>query len=287
MTRPTVLIGLIGTDIQSSAAPEVHMVEGENLGFRYIYRLIDLTALKLGVEALPDLVASAERLGFTGLCITHPCKQAVIPLLTDLSEHAQALGAVNTVILRDGRRIGHNTDWIGFAEAFRRNLGDLPRRRVVQLGAGGAGVAVAYAGLELGYGEITLFDPDPGRLGAAMERLSARFGADRVHAGRDLEAALAAADGLVNATAVGMAGHPGIPLSPTLLRADLWVSDVIYVPDETELLRAARALGARTDNGAGMNIYQAVEQVRLFTGQEPDPVRMRRSFDATLSLRKG
>ena len=278
MNKQAVLIGLIGADIQGSAAPELHMTEGERLGLRYIYRLIDLSRLGLGPDALPALLEAAERTGFNGLAITHPCKQAVIPYLTELSNDAQALGAVNTVILSDGKRIGHNTDWIGFAEAFRCNMTNAEKRRVVQLGAGGAGAAVAHAGLTLGYELLTLFDMDSRRAGEVVERLTKHFGEGRAVVGSNLEEAIAAADGIVNATPIGMDAHPGMPLSPALLRPDLWVSDVIYFPRETELLRHARALGTQTSNGGDMAVYQAAEQFRLFTGITPDPDRMRAHF---------
>jgi shikimate dehydrogenase len=278
MKKTTTLVGLIGTDIQGSAAPEFQMTEGHAQGLWYVYRLIDLTRLGLTPDALPDLLTAAERTGYTGLAITHPCKQLVIPHLTELSDDARALGAVNTVLLRDGKRIGHNTDWSGYAEGFRRNMGDVKRDRVVQLGAGGAGAAVAHASLTLGFGELTLFDTDANRAEAGAERLNRDFGPGRAVVGTDLAAAVAAADGLVNCTPIGMDAHPGVPLPAEMLRADLWVSDVIYVPRETQLLRHARELGAHTDNGAGMNIYQGVAQFRLFTGVEPDADRMAASF---------
>ena len=121
------LAGLIGYGIQGSLTPAMHEQEGAAQGLRYVYRRIDLQALGLGAESLPELMTAAERTGFDGLNITFPCKQAVIPLLHELSEDAAALGAVNTVVLRDGRRIGHNTDASGFAEGFRRGLPDVAR----------------------------------------------------------------------------------------------------------------------------------------------------------------
>jgi shikimate dehydrogenase len=277
-TRTSVLLGLIGQDIQASRTPEMHMAEGEAQGLRLVYRLIDLTSLGLGPEALPDLLAAAERTGFTGLNVTHPCKQRVIPFLDELSPDARALGAVNTVLFRDGRRIGHNTDWSGFAEAFRERMEGAPLGRVVQLGAGGAGAAVAHAALTLGVGELALFDVDPGRAEAVAENLCRHFGPGRARAGTDRAAAVAAADGLVNATPIGMDAHPGLPLDAGLLRPDLWVAEVIYFPLETELLRRARALGARTLDGGGMAVFQAVAAFRLFTGREPDSERMRAQF---------
>jgi quinate/shikimate dehydrogenase (NAD+) len=274
LSRPAFLVGLIGAGIQASRTPPMHEREGAQQGLRYVYRLIDLQLLNLGADALPELLLAAERMGFAGLNITHPCKQTVIPLLDELSEDARALGAVNTVVLRSGRRIGHNTDWYGFAESLRRNLPDVPRERVVQLGAGGAGSAVAHATLTLGAGQLMLFDTDHGRAGQVAADLAARFGAGRASATRNLAAALTDADGLINTTPVGMAKYPGLPLSAELLRPGLWVAEIVYFPMETELLRRARALGCRTLDGGGMAVFQAVEAFRLFTGITPDAARM-------------
>ncbi|HJS86641.1 MAG TPA: shikimate dehydrogenase [Acetobacteraceae bacterium] len=277
---PSFLIGLIGTGIQASRTPAMHEREGDAQGLRYLYKLIDLERLRLGVEALPELLVAAERMGFNGLNITHPCKQAIIPLLDELSEDARALDAVNTVVLREGRRIGHNTDWRGFAESFRRGMPGVPLSRVVQLGAGGAGSAVAYAAMTLGVGQLIIIDVDAARARAVADRVCAGFGAGRAVAGSDIAAAMAVADGLINTTPVGMDKYPGLPLPPALLRPDLWVAEIIYFPIETALLRAARDLGCRTLDGGGMAVFQAAEAFRLFTGVTPDAERMLRHFAA-------
>lgn len=276
--QPSVLVGLIGAGIQASRSPAMHEREGTHQGLSLIYRLIDLEVLRLGPEALEELLTAAERLGFAGVNVTYPCKQAVVPLLHALSDDARALGAVNTVVLRDGRRTGHNTDCSGFAEGFRRGLPDAPRRRVVQLGSGGAGAAVAHALLSESVGQLTLTDSDARRAADLARDLCARFGAGRAVACTDPSEALGAADGLVNCTPVGMAKFPGTPLPVALLRPDLWVAEIVYFPLETELLRAARALGCRTLDGGGMAVFQAVGAFRLFTGIEPDAERMLRHF---------
>lgn len=276
--RPTVLVGLIGTGIQASRSPALHMQEGEEQGLSYQYKLIDLTRLGLGVEALPDLLTAAQRLGFDGLNITHPCKQAVIPYLDALSPDARALGAVNTVIFKDGQRIGHNTDWYGFAEGFRRALPDVRLSRVVQFGAGGAGAAVAHAALTLGVERLVLTDVDPGRAATVVNGLNDRFGPGRAVVGSDVAVDMASADGMVNATPLGMEAHPGMAVSASFLRPALWVAEVVYFPLETELLRTARAIGCRTADGGGMAVFQAVEAFRLFSGVTPDAERMRRHF---------
>lgn len=280
MSKPSFLVGLIGSGIQASRTPLMHEREGDEQGLRCTYQKIDLDRLGLGADALPDLLLAAERMGFAGLNVTHPCKQAVLPLLDELSPDAQALGAVNTVVLRGGRRRGENTDWWGFAEAFRRNMAGAPLGHAVQLGAGGAGAAVAHALLTLGVQRLTIQDVDAGRAAALAESLCARFGAGRAAACTDLAASMAETDGLVHCTPTGMAGHPGLPLPEALLRPALWVAEIVYFPLETELLRVARALGCRTLDGGNMAVFQAVEAFRLFTGITPDAERMLRHFTA-------
>lgn len=183
-------------------------------------------------------------------------------------------------MFRDGKRIGHNTDWWGFAENFRRRMPDAKRAEVVQLGAGGAGSAVAYAALTLGVERLSIVDVDAGRARTVAEALCMRFGPGRAEAGTDLAAAMEGADGLINTTPVGMDKYPGLPLPAGLLRPALWVADIIYFPMETALLHAARSLGCRTLDGGGMAVFQAVEAFRLFTGIMPDAERMLRDFDA-------
>jgi len=278
-TWSSILVGLVGAGIQASRTPRLHEREGAHLGLRYVYRLIDLETLGLDAGALPDILTAAQRFGFAGLNITHPCKQAVLPLLDELSPDAAALGAVNTVVLKEGRRIGHNTDWSGFAESFRRELPDVRKDRVVQFGAGGAGAAVAHALLTLGAGEVVLIDTLEDRARDLAASLSARFGVGRASMAADIESALVSADGMVNTTPLGMAKYPGMAVPAELLRKDLWVADVVYFPLETELLRQARARGCRTMAGGGMAVFQAVDAFRLFTGMEPDATRMLRHFE--------
>lgn len=261
----------------------MHEREGAEQGLRLIYRKIDLDVLGLDATALPDLLLAAERMGFHGLNITYPCKQAVIPLLDELSEDAKALGAVNTVLLRDGKRIGHNTDWSGFAAAFRRDLSGAALGQVVLLGAGGAGAAVAYALLSLGVGRLVIFDTDTSRVYALLAALEARFGAGRAFAAEDVFKEVSEADGIVNATPVGMLKLPGMPLPVKALRAQHWVADVIYFPLETDWLRAARSLGCRGMGGGGMAVFQAVDAFGLFACKPANPLRMQRHFEALIT----
>lgn len=276
----TVLVGLIGAGIQASRTPALHEREGAAQGLGYVYRLIDLDTLKLDTSALEELLASAQRLGFTGLNITFPAKQAILPLLDDLSPEARGIGAVNTVVLKDGQRVGHNTDCLGFAEGFRRGLHGAPRRAVVQMGAGGAGAAVAHALLAEGVERLSIFDVEPSRAQALADNLNQHFPGQRAEAGSDLRVAMGVADGLVNTTPMGMAKLPGMPVPKALLRGDLWVAEIVYFPLETELLREARALGCRTLDGGTMAVFQAVKAFELFSGIDPDAERMTAHFNS-------
>jgi MFS transporter, ACS family, D-galactonate transporter len=272
------LVGLIGKGIGQSKSPAIHEHEGDAMGIRCSYRLIDLNELGVGVEALPSLLQNAEREGFAGLNITHPCKQAVIPLLDELSVDARAIGAVNTIRFRNGRRYGYNTDSTGFAASFVRGLPEVNRSRVVQIGAGGAGAATAYAMLGLGAERLFIFDTAAERARNLADNLGRHFDRTRVFATDDLHAAIKASTGIVHATPVGMRDHPGMPLAEALLRRDLWVADIVYFPMDTELLKAARRLGCRTLDGGGMAVMQAAGAFEIFTGLKPDTERMLTHF---------
>lgn len=275
-----VLAGLIGAGIQASRTPALHEHEGDAQGMRYLYRLIDLDQLQLDSNALPDLLMAAERMNFTGLNITFPCKQAIIPLLDELSPEARGIGAVNTVVLKDGKRIGHNTDCLGFAEGFRLGLKGVAVQRVVQMGAGGAGAAVAHALLTEGVRQLFIFDMEFSRAQSLADNLNQHFGSGRAVAGLDLVSTLTDADGLVNTTPMGMKKLPGMPVPAPLLRAELWVAEIVYFPLETELLRQARALGCRTLDGGNMAVFQAVKAFELFSGVAPDAGRMQAHFQS-------
>ena len=267
-------VGLIGASIQQSRSPFMHETEAAALGLGLDYELFDLKAMDVGPEALPDLIRQVEDEGYAGVNVTHPCKQAVIPLLDELSEDAAMIGAVNTVVFKDGRRHGYNTDEWGFGESFRRQMLGAPLDRVVQIGAGGAGAATAHAMLALGAARLSIFDVDASRAHALAAKMAAKFGQGRAELASDLDAVVTQAQGLVQASPVGMADHPGMPVPVALLRRDLWVAEVIYFPLETELLGRARALGCRTVDGGGMAVFQAAKAFELFTGVAPDMERM-------------
>lgn len=262
----TYLTGLIGAGIGTSLSPPLHEHEAAALGLRYAYRTLDIERLDAGVG---EVLARAVDAGYDGLNVTHPCKRAVLAHLDDLSPDAEALGAVNTVVIRDGRTTGHNTDATGFAESVRRGLPGAALDRVVLIGAGGAGSAVAHALRELGCRELAIFDADRERARALAQAVDAQ----------SIETLrLDGADGLVHATPTGMEGHPGIALDAARLNPSMWVADIVYRPLQTQLLRAARERGCRTLHGGGMVVFQAADSFELFTGVRPDRERMLRHF---------
>ena len=277
-TPTKLLLGLIGSGIGQSLTPAMQEEEARAQGLRLHYQLIDLDRGAGGAAQLPALIAATRTMGFAGLNITYPCKQAVIPLLDGLSDEASAMGAVNTVVFKQGQAIGHNTDGSGWAWGFTRALPQADLARVVLLGSGGAGSAIAHAVLRLGAGRLMLVDTDAARAQALADSLNGRYGDGRVTAGTDAAAVLPGATGLIHATPTGMAKLPGLPLDAGLLRPDLWVAEVVYFPIETALLKAARAIGCAVSDGGGMAVGQAVGAFELFTGLSADAARVRRHF---------
>src|SRR3954469_15845263 len=274
----TVVVGLIGAGIGASFSPALHEREAALLGFDYEYRLLDLDELGRPAGDVGALVREAQRAGLRGLNITHPCKQLVVDELDELSPEAAALGAVNTVVLRDGRKVGHNTDASGFREAFERRLPGARTDHVVLLGAGGAGAAVGHAILSLGALHVSVVDVEPARAQALADTLGPRA---RV---ADLSA-LADADGLIHATPTGMDAHPGSAVPPELLEPHHWVAEVVYMPLRTRLLEDATERGCRTLDGGAMVALQAAGSLELFTGAQPDRDRMLAHVDELCAAR--
>ncbi|MBS1694370.1 MAG: shikimate dehydrogenase [Actinobacteria bacterium] len=281
-------IGLVGEGIGSSLSPVVHEAEARALGLAgYRYELLDIHTLRRSPADAATVVREAITAGFTGFNITHPCKQTVMGGLDDLDPHAAALGAVNTVVVDDGRLIGHNTDYSGFLTALRGGLTGAALDTVVLCGAGGAGSAVAHALASAGAQRLIVADADPVR----AQGLARQVG--RTHPGTDATGVAAAdtathvpgAAGVVNASPIGMEGFAGTPFDTAVLQSRHWVADIVYRPVHTELLRAATALGCRTLDGAQMLVAQAADTFALVTGVEPDRQRMRRHLHEVLRRR--
>ncbi len=287
-SNEVVVAGLIGAGIGESLSPALHEREASLLGFDYSYVLLDLDELDRPPSDVGAMAREACRDGMRGLNVTHPCKQLVVAELDDLSDEAAALGAVNTIVFGDHGLVGHNTDSTGFQEAFARGLPQARTDRVVLLGAGGAGSAVAHAILSLGATHLTVLDAEPERAEELTAALAPRFDSATVEAADldVLDELLAAADGLIHATPTGMAAHPGSAVPADLLDPRLWVAEVVYMPAETPLLKAARERGCMTLDGAAMVALQAAGSLELFTGVRPDRERMLRHVDELFAERR-
>jgi len=282
-----ILIGLIGANIMGSLSPALFADAFATAGIDGFYHLIDVD--RLPGRRLDQLLDAMKATGFAGANVTYPFKQDILTLLDRVDPQAAQIGAVNTVtIARDGRTMGYNFDRLGFRRGFEESLGSSSAKNatVVQVGAGGAGRAVAFALMDLGVAVLVIHDLDVARANALQDDLIRHYGASRCRVSSDLERDIAAADGVVNATQVGMRGFPGNPIPVSVLKATHWAADVIYTPIETEFIQAAAAKGAKVMNGGGMCVHQAVEAFRLFTGIEPDSARLHRTFAAALAARE-
>jgi shikimate dehydrogenase len=271
----TVLVGLIGEGVGPSLTPPMHEREGTRHGLSYVYRSIDLAPGEGTESRMRQLIESARRFGFSGLNITHPVKQTVIPLLDELSPGAQAVGAVNTIVFAEDRLVGHNTDVTGFGAALDEQWPGADLGAVVLVGAGGAGGAVAAALAARAITSLTIVDVDARR----AEALAAQTVRDRTDDVRGVsseaaDALLAEAQTIANATPIGMAGHPGAAIDLALIGPRQRVIDVVYRPAETALLAHARARGCPTMSGLGMAMHQAADAFEIFTGEPADRAEM-------------
>ena len=280
MTDKRFLTGLIGAPIAHSASPAMHEQAADALGARCHYHLIEVAGA--GREQLRALLDGVRRLGFAGVNVTFPYKEAVVALLDELSPGAAAIGAVNTVVVRENRLVGYNTDTTGFVRAVTELVADLRSASVAVVGAGGVGKAIAFALAGLGVAEIRIFDIDRTRADKLARLLRSQTEPVVVNS---VEGAVRGAAGVVNATPVGMLPGKDTPIPDALLHDGLWVADAVYFPLMTPLLRAAKAKGARIMTGRGLAIHQAAAAFELFTGLSPSTIVMGHAFDRVMAER--
>jgi shikimate dehydrogenase len=268
------LTGLLGAPIAHSASPAMHERAAEALDIRCHYQLIEVAGA--GREELKLLLEAVRRLGFAGINVTFPYKEAVVDLLDELSPDAARIGAVNTVVVRNNSLIGYNTDTTGFARAASPLVNASSHGAVAVIGAGGVGKAIAFALAGLGVTELRIFDCERNK----AEHLAAQLeGHGKISVADSVEDALRGVTGVVNGTPVGMLPSLGTPVPDALLHAGLWVADAVYSPLWTPLLVAAKAKGAAVMTGRELAIYQAADAFELFTGVAPSTDKMRIAFD--------
>jgi shikimate dehydrogenase len=261
-------LGLIGDNIAASRSPDLHRLSGELCGLRVTYERIVPPELGLSFEAAFEL--SRDR-GLRGVNVTYPYKERVIPLLTEVSSSVRRIGSANTVVFSPDGAAGHNTDHSGFIAAWRETFGARRPGPVALIGAGGVGRALAFALVELGAQDLRIFDADARRAqGLAAALAQADVGVP-VDVSDTLAAAAADAEGLVNATPVGMVGTPGTPVAAGLLPSRGWVFDAVYTPRDTQFLRQARQAGLAALDGYELFFHQGIAAFELFTGRRPAP----------------
>jgi len=278
--RQRFLTGLIGAPIAQSASPAMHEKAAEALGIRCHYHLIEVAGAD--AAALRALLDGVRKLCFAGVNVTFPYKEAVVSQLDELSPGARAIGAVNTVVVRDGRLIGYNTDTTGFERAIANLVNTSNRGPVALIGAGGVGKAIAYALAASGVTELRVFDTDR----AKTRQLAAQLrGRQEIQIAQSVEDALRQVVGVVNATPVGRLPDRGMAVPDALLHRGLWVADAVYTPLWTPLLTAAKAKGAEIMTGRELAIHQAADAFELFTGLKPSIAEMGNAFDAEMAKR--
>jgi shikimate dehydrogenase len=283
---PRALLGLIGANIQKSLSPALHEDACAAAGMHGYYHLLDLDLF--AGRQLKDVLLAVRNAGFVGVNVTFPCKEAVLPLLDEVSDEARQIGAANTVAVDSaGRTVGYNTDRTGFRRSFEETLGRaaMDGKTALLIGAGGAGRAVAFALLDLGAARVLVHDRDAARASLLAEELATHFGGGRSRAAKEASVSAADADGIVNATPTGMLGLPGCPIATEALQARHWVVDIIYTPLETTLIQAARRAGASVMTGGGMCVHQAAESFQLFTGIAASIPRMHDVFTRECAIR--
>ncbi|WFU55875.1 shikimate dehydrogenase [Bradyrhizobium pachyrhizi] len=278
--RDRFLTGLIGYPIAHSAAPAMHEEAAAALGVRCHYQLIEVKGA--GRDDLRAMLEGIRRLGFAGVNVTFPYKEAVVELLDDLAPDARAIDAVNTIVADGTLLVGHNTDATGFARAIEPLLASASRGPIALIGAGGVGKAIAFALAGLGVGELRIFDADAARVARLAGQLAGRHAVRGV---ASVEAAVDGATGVVNATPVGMLPSRDSPVPDSLLHPSMWVADAVYTPLWTPLLSAAKAKGARVLTGRDLAIYAAADAFELFTTMMPSTDVMANAFDAVMAAR--
>ncbi|WP_394887313.1 shikimate dehydrogenase family protein [Mesorhizobium sp. AaZ16] len=262
-----VRLGLIGDNIKRSRSPDLHRLAGRLSGLDVSYDLFIPRDLGKDFDAVFDACRDS---GLRGVNITYPYKETAAGRVTIEDPLVHRIGAANTVVFEEGGAKGHNTDYTGFIAAYRQAFGDMAPGRVVMVGAGGVGKAVAFGLIALGAEELTVVDTQPGKAEslAATVRDAGR-GRIATGFGSDVSAVLPSADGIVNCTPVGMVGYPGSPVSAELLGEQRWAFDAVYTPVETQFKQEAEAAGLTVLSGYELFFHQGIDAFRIFTGKFP------------------
>jgi shikimate dehydrogenase len=260
-------LGLIGDNIKRSRSPDLHRFAGRLSGLDVSYDLFIPRDMGKDFETVFDICRDS---GLRGVNITYPYKEVVVAKVQIADPMIRRIGAVNTVVFENGGARGHNTDYTGFVAAYRQPFGDMAPGKVVMIGAGGVGRAVAFGLIALGAEELTIVDTNLGKaeaLAAAVR--DAGRGEIATAFDGDFQAVLPHADGVINCTPVGMVGYPGSPVPAELLGSQRWAFDAVYTPVETLFKQQAEAAGLLVLSGYELFFHQGIDAFRIFTGKLP------------------
>ena len=282
VTGHTKLLCLLGSPVEHSISPAMHNLAADTLGLDYEYLAFDV-----GEADLKEVTDALKKMGVAGFNLTMPDKNRMAQLCDELSPAAQIGRAVNTVVNDNGRFIGHTTDGVGFMKSAEAEGVILPGKRMVQLGAGGAGTAILIQAALDGLRSIDVFNIKDAfwpRLTEVVSQLNERTSCEvRLHELSDMKAlrgAIAGADVLVNTTPVGMTGREGCLITDAgFFHEGLVVADIIYEPRQTQLLKMAADAGLKTFNGMYMLMYQGAASFRLWTGHDMPIDTVRKLFE--------
>lgn len=282
-TGTTRVVGIFGDPIEHSLSPVIQNAAFAAAGLDYTY-----VPFHVIPKDLAAAVQSIRALDLAGVNITIPHKEAVLPLIDQVDDVAEEIGAVNTIINRKGRLVGYNTDGVGYLLSLRDELGFTPRgKNIVIIGAGGAARAIFYTTLLDAPASVVVANRTPERAKALIDEFSPRFPEVAVSSaglGPGLSGYAASADLVVNTTSLGMMGAGEVPLPFDALSRSAIVSDIVYKPLETPLITQAEELGLRTHKGLGMLIRQGAVGFELWTGRAAPVEIMRMAAMAALGL---
>lgn len=269
----TQVCGVIGDPIEHTLSPTIHNAAFNHLGLDFVF-----LAFRVKTADLENALRGIRGLGIHGLNVTMPHKNAVTAYLDELDEAVKFLGSTNTILNKEGKLSGFNTDGVGALNALRENGIELAEKKLLLLGAGGAAKAIAFT-LAKEVGELVVLNRADGKSKELAERLTRTLGKKVVGSALTLDAIadnLQDSDLLINATSVGMnpAANQSI-VPPHLLRSDLTVMDIVYNPVETKLAKNAKATGAKVISGVEMLIYQGAASFKIWTGHSA-PIKVMR-----------
>jgi shikimate dehydrogenase len=267
----TRVCGIIGDPVEHSLSPLMHNAAFEELNLDFVY-----VALRVGRGELREAIIGARSLDFHGLNVTMPHKNSVLRHLDGTDSTARSIGAVNTILNEEGRFIGYDTDGLGALKALKENGLSPKGKRLLLLGAGGAGRAIAFQAAQE-VEELVILNRTPQRAKKLAEVLRKEFNKKidgKAFSAEIMKKEMRDVDILVNATSVGM--HPDVNqslVSPSSLKSDLWVMEIIYKPVETKLARDAKAVGAKVISGIEMLVYQGAASFEIWT-DHPAPIKV-------------